>query len=150
MADNSQMTDNMGGNNPVAVQTVAPVVDRSKEELMKIYNNVMDLIVRHYNKNTVKNLMVDDGTGTQMMISNITGRCAQLVSKLSNANYISPFQTQINYFYKALSNAADAIKSYSPQQAGRRRTKRSQSKRRRQSKRRGQSRRRRGSRRTRK
>jgi hypothetical protein len=142
MADNSQMTDNMGGNNPVADQTVAPEVNHTFTQLQK----QLFAITPSMKQQMVSVNIPADGGIVQRPVSVLTRDAQTLIDNKSRygGDVINPMfdtiQQKVNYMYNAFALVVPNASG------GRRRTKRSQSKRRRQSKRRGQSRRRRGSR----
>jgi hypothetical protein len=157
------MSDNIGDNSPMAatpvqtaatpVQTAAPVVNRTLKDLNLKLGQLADL----QNRDVVNMLRVDaiiPGREAEGLVNVDVGtvkyQANEILKKIErntrgNGSIPPMFQEQVNNLYNGLQKAIDLAKT-TLQKAGRRRTKRSQSKRRRQSKRRGQSRRRRGSR----
>ena len=91
----------------------------------------------------VKLIMVDDGTGKQISLNDLTYVVGQLVNKINNSGTPeSLWQKEINQYNTALLNAKQAIANYTPVPQGGRRTKRRNSKRRQSKKRRNTKRRR--------
>jgi|LakMenE18May11ns_1017448.scaffolds.fasta_scaffold9956280_4 hypothetical protein len=107
-------------------------------------NNVRDSYVRHFYKDRVKNLPVDNTT-----VNGIVYGADELIAKISKAEDrgtpSSLFQTDINNYVPLLLKARQAVASFQPPPQGgrryRRNTKRRQSKKRRNTKRRRTSRR---------
>lgn len=147
MEDNS-MGDNSSMAAPpmAAPPMVAPVVNRTKRELADLSSTLSSRIGSNYlvDKNVLKQKTVSsflNGQPAERTIGTIQYEVDQFLPGL---DYLKPpyqpdIQTKINQYFTDLTNAIPLV---TLKKGGRRRTKRSQSKRRRQSKRRGQSRRR--------